>query len=77
MKSDFFELVRQKVEANRDYLVQLIQNAININSYSGEEEQIQLFLKKQLDELDLETRLVKVDPEKLKMHKAFRMAIPL
>ncbi len=71
MKSGFFELVRQKVEANRDYLVQLIQNAVKINSYPGEEEQIQLFLKKQLDELDLETRLVKVDPEKLKMYKAF------
>lgn len=71
MKSDLFELVRQKVEANRDYLVHMIQSAVRINSYSGEEEKIQHFLKSKLDDLGLDTRLIKIEPEKLEMFKAF------
>lgn len=65
------EKIRQEVEKNRQYLVELIGEMVRFGSYSGEAEQIQLYLKSKMGELGMETRLVKVEPEKLEKYKGF------
>lgn len=64
-------LIKRRVEKNRDYLAALISSAVKISSYSGESEAIQLFLKQELESLGLETRMTKVDPERLEKYKGF------
>lgn len=64
-------LIRKQVGKNRAYLVKLICDLVKIRSYSGEEEEIQCFLKRKLDELGMETKLVLVEPEKLMQYKGF------
>jgi len=64
-------LIKNEANKNRDYLVRLIQEAVRIRSYSGESEEIQLFLQQKLNELGMETRLFRVVPEKLKKYKGF------
>lgn len=64
-------LIRKEVQNNRAYLVKLICDLVKIRSYSGEEGEVQNFLKGKLDELGMETRLVWVEPEKLQHYKGF------
>jgi acetylornithine deacetylase len=63
--------IKEQAENNRHYLVELIRDAVRISSYSGEAEEIQRFLQGKLDELGLETRLIKVDPVRLEQYKGF------
>jgi acetylornithine deacetylase len=65
------ELIRNKVEQNRDYLVQLIQDLVRIRSYSGEAKEIQLLLRDLLAGLGMETSLIKVEPDRLGKYKGF------
>jgi acetylornithine deacetylase/succinyl-diaminopimelate desuccinylase-like protein len=65
------EAIRKQAEANRAYLVELISAMVKFRSYSGEAEEIQRFLQGKLEELGMETRLVKVQPEKLEQYKGF------
>lgn len=65
------ERIRTEAEKNRDYLVRLIQDTVRISSYSGEEEEIQRFLQRKLAGLGMQTRLIKVEPEKLEKYKGF------
>jgi acetylornithine deacetylase len=65
------ERIRTEAEKNRDYLVRLIQDTVRISSYSGEEEEIQRFLQRKLAGLGMQTRLIKVKPEKLEKYKGF------
>jgi acetylornithine deacetylase len=65
------EKIRQEVENNRQYLAGMISEMVRFGSYSGEAEEIQLYLKHSMDELGMETRLVKVVPEKLERYKGF------
>ena len=69
--SNIVDLIKIKADENRDYLVRLIQDAVKISSYSGESEEIQRFLQRKLTDLGLETRLIKVAPEKLEQYKGF------
>lgn len=64
-------LIKKQAEANREYLVQLIQDAVRISSYTGESKEIQLFMQRKLMELGMETRLIRVVPEKLEQYKGF------
>lgn len=63
--------IRQEVQNNRHFLVELIGEMVRFGSYSGEAEQIQFYLKDRMDALGMETRLVKVVPEKLEQYKGF------
>lgn len=65
------EKIRQEVENNRQYLIDMIGEMVRFGSYSGEAEEIQLYLKHRMEELGMETRLVKVEPEKLEQYKGF------
>ncbi len=63
--------IRSAVDNNRDYLVELIRDMVRFGSYSGQSEEIQLFLQQKMNELELEARLIKVMPEKLEKYKGF------
>lgn len=69
--NDITKLIKLQAEKNRDYLVVLIREAVRISSYSGEAEEIQCFLQETLNDLDMETRLIRVEPEKLEKYKGF------
>lgn len=71
MNSTLVKSIKQKTAENRNYLGQLIQDAVRINSYPGEEEEIQYFLKSKLEELGMETRLSRIKPEKLEGYRGF------
>ncbi len=64
-------MIKEQAEKNREFLVQLIQDAVRISSYSGEPEKIQLFLQQKLADLGMENRLIKVKPERLEQYKGF------
>jgi len=63
--------IKDAAEQNRDYLVRLIQDLVRIRSYSGEAEEIQLFLRDLLSGLKMETSLIKVEPTRLEQYKGF------
>jgi len=65
------EKIKDAAEQNRDYLVRLIQDLVRIRSYSGEAEEIQLFLRDLLSGLKMETSLIKVEPTRLEQYKGF------
>ncbi|MBW6464032.1 MAG: ArgE/DapE family deacylase [Bacillota bacterium] len=65
------EKIRMAVDDNRDYLVALVRDMVRFGSYSGQSEEIQVFLEQKMCELDMETRLIKVKPEKLEKYKGF------
>lgn len=65
------EKIRQEVENNRQYLIEMIGEMVRFGSYSGEAEQIQLYLKRRMEQLGMETKLVRVEPEKLEQYKGF------
>jgi acetylornithine deacetylase len=58
-------------EQNRDYLIGLIQDLVRIRSYSGEAEEIQLFLRDRFADLGMETSLIKVEPARLEQYRGF------
>lgn len=64
-------MIKEQAEKNREFLAQLIQDAVRISSYSGESEEMQLFLQRKLTDLGMENRLIKVEPEKLEQYKGF------
>ncbi|MDW7740457.1 MAG: ArgE/DapE family deacylase [Bacillota bacterium] len=65
------EQIRNEAENNRSNLALLIGEMVRIRSYSGEAEDMQLYLRGKLEELGMETRLVKVEPDKLEKYKGF------
>jgi acetylornithine deacetylase len=65
------ERIKAAADLNRDYLVRLIQDLVRIRSYSGEAEEIQLFLRDLLAGMGLETSLIKVEPTRLEQYKGF------
>ena len=65
------ERIKVTAEQNRDYLVSLIQDLVRIRSYSGEAEEIQLFLQRRFSQLGMETSLIKVEPARLEQYKGF------
>ncbi len=65
------EQIMAAADQNREYLVRLIQDLVRIRSYSGEAEEIQLFLQKILSQLGMETELIKVEPARLEKYKGF------
>lgn len=65
------EQIRAQAEKNRQYLIDLTQKMVRISSYSGKPEQIQRFLKDELEKLGMQTRLVKVEPHKLAKYRGF------
>ena len=69
--SDLINAITKEVRKNHDYLLELIRQTIRIGSYSGESEEIQLLLQEKMAELGMETRLIKIDPEKLEKYGGF------
>ena len=65
------ERIKAAALQNRDYLIRLIQDLVRIRSYSGEAEEVQLFLRDLLAGLGLETSLIKVEPARLEQYKGF------
>lgn len=63
--------IKEESEKNRANLIQLIQDTVRIPSYPGETEKIQLFLQEKMAGLGMETRIIKIEPEKLKKYKGF------
>lgn len=63
--------IKEEAEKNRDYLKELIIGLVRFGSYSGESQPIQLFLQHKLKELNLDTRLVRVDPDRLQKYRGF------
>jgi acetylornithine deacetylase len=63
--------IKKEVAKNRQYLIDLISKLVQFGSYSGESEEIQLYIREIMAGLALETELVKVEPEKLSRYKGF------
>lgn len=52
-------------------IIELVQGAVQIPSLSGESEGVQKYLKNYLDEMGLETDLIKVNPDSLRKYYSF------
>lgn len=69
--SFIIEQIKKHAEKNRDYLATLISEMVKIPSYSGNPRDMQLFLQEKLFHLGMDTKLIKVDPDKLEKYTGF------
>ena len=63
--------IRKNAEKNRDHLAGLISALVRFPSYPGESEDIQRYLQGLLENLGLQTHLIKVKPDRLDKYKGF------
>ncbi len=65
------EQISRHAEKNLEYLENLISEMVRIPSYSGEPKEMQLYLQEKLFHLGMDTKLIKVEPDKLDKYSGF------
>lgn len=65
------EIIEKTIYKNQDKLIKLIQDVVRIESLSGNSLNVQKYLEEYLNNMGLETQLIKVEPKKLEEYFAF------